>query len=258
MPVGRAGGAGISRSTHSRVRGHRRGDAGKARGGDRREWERAFGLAALDRPHDQPRRALGARRDGIGRAGVEREPAIFVILIAAEFGVQVGAGPHQPRHDRRHGDAVVGQFRPESFRQPDVGELGAGVGQQMRHGDLAADRRDVDDAAGAALPHARQGGQRRVEHAPEVDRHHPFEIGVGQRFDRRDDDDPGIVDQDVDPSVTLGDGLDHDADLCTVGDIARNGQDFGPDVLQVGAPSRVRPRRERRWRAGSLAAPIPG
>jgi hypothetical protein len=98
------------------------------------------------------------------------------------------------------------------------------VGQQVGHGQLAADGGDVDDAARAAGAHPRQDRQGWVERAPEVGGHDPLEIRVGEIGHRGDDDDAAVVDQNVDLPIVTRDRVDHGRDLGAVGDVARDGQ----------------------------------
>ncbi len=73
--------------------------------------------------------------------------------IAFEMGVEVRAGPHQARHDRRHRDPVAGEFRPQPLGKPNSRELRRIVRQESRDAHPAADGGDVDYPAALAFHH---------------------------------------------------------------------------------------------------------
>ena len=85
----------------------------------------------------------GGGEDGGG--GGEGEPAVLGGLVADEAGLDVGAGAHEAGADGGDADAFVAEFGVEAFGEADEGELAGDVGQQVGHGDLAADGGDVDD-----------------------------------------------------------------------------------------------------------------
>jgi hypothetical protein len=92
--------------------------------------------------------------------------------LAGEPGLQVGAGTHEPGHHRGDRHRAAAEFGPEPIGEPDGGELGRAVRQQVRHAHLAADGSDGDDPAVVLAAHDRQrrqgeadGGERHVSSA---------------------------------------------------------------------------------------------
>ena len=83
-----------------------------------------------------------------------------------------------------------------------------GVGLEVGHVE-AVDRADVDDPRRVAgRRRGRQGGHEvagQVEHALHVEVEHAVPRGVGELGQRRAPVGPGVVDQDVERSLTLGD-----------------------------------------------------
>ena len=104
-------------------------------------------------------------------------------------------------------------------------ELGGIVGRLARHGDEAEQARHIDDMAGALRPELRQEGLGPVDHAPEVDLHHPFEIVIGEFVDARDLCHAGIVYDDVGTAMRGFDVLCKGIDRIAVRDIEKIGRD---------------------------------
>ena len=96
----------------------------------------------------------------------------------------------EARRDGVDADPLHDQLLRDRAREPEDAGL---RGRVVRVADAAldaADRRDVDDRAGAARRHRARGGARAVERAVEVDGEHPPPLVVGQadeRVERRRD-----------------------------------------------------------------------
>ena len=58
-----------------------------------------------------------------------------LVDIADELGVIFAAGAHQAGADGGDADAFVAEFGVEAFGEADEGELGGGVGEQVRDGE---------------------------------------------------------------------------------------------------------------------------
>ncbi len=125
--------------------------------------------------------------------------------------------------------------------ESDEGELGGGVGEQVRDGDLAADAGDVDDgrAAGSSerslLAQVREGGPGGVKRSEEVDLHGALEGFEGLRFDGTDVDDAGVVDEDVDASVAVDGFVDEALGFRGLGEVGGDEvKVFGAQVRELG------------------------
>jgi hypothetical protein len=93
------------------------------------------------------------------QARTQGEPGELLIGLPSEASLKVGASPHQPGHDGGDGHRALAELSPQPLRAADRRELGGAAGQQVRDGDLAADRGDGDNPAVALAAHNRQCGQ---------------------------------------------------------------------------------------------------
>ena len=115
--------------------------------------------------------------------------------------------------------------------------------REMRDADLAANRRDVHDAAAALAAHRRNRRAHRVQWRPEVHRHCLLEVRHIHVVDGPDLNHAGVVDQDVD-SAGAGDRLLHELfDFFTLAQVAR--RDFDLDAAAGEILLRARARRDR-------------
>ena len=89
----------------------------------------------------------------------------------------------------------------------------------MRHADLAADGRDVDDAAGAAAPHVGEHRHDGMERAPEVHVNGGAEVGFVHDIDGAHDDGAGIVDERIHRPQPLAHLVDHARDRLAIRDV---------------------------------------
>src|SRR5215472_11341715 len=163
------------------------------------------------------------------RAGNEVEPAALRVDVADVVGVVLAAGAHEAGADSGDVDVVPAKLGVQAFGEADEGELGGGVGQHVRHGDLAADGGDVDDggAAGPAghgllLAQARESGPDEMQRAVEVDVHSAVEGIERLRFGGADLDDAGVVDEDVDATEVSEDFGDDAAAFGRIGEVGVN------------------------------------
>ena len=134
------------------------------------------------------------------------------------------------RIGRRRGvdrDAVVVQFGGKAFRQPVQRRLDRAVDAEARRaielgerrpgGQIAADRRQVEHPAAAALAHRGNGQLGQVQRREHVHLHHQPHALLREPVERPQERDGGVVDQDVgradafdhlgeQPLAVLGDG----------------------------------------------------
>jgi len=85
-------------------------------------------------------------------------------------------------HSGRH--ALPAGFEPQALGEPDGGVLGGAVGQQVRGGQLPADRGDGEDPA-AGAGQQRQCRERRSHQPPEHDVHGLGEVLLAQNSSDR-------------------------------------------------------------------------
>ena len=111
----------------------------------KRAASQACGVMVISARPWRRRGRCGWRRIGgdgdAGGGGGEDEPAALGFDVADELGVVFAAGAHEAGADGGDADAFVAQLGVQAFGEADEGELGGGVGQHVRHGDLAADAR---------------------------------------------------------------------------------------------------------------------
>jgi hypothetical protein len=110
----------------------------------------------------------------------------------------------------------------------------------MRHGDPAAEGRDIDDAPHLSLPHGRKDGESGVEGSPKMGPHRILEVVDAHFIERTNLDHACVIDQYVDGSQDVSDGLHGLFDVVPNGNVARYGQNtsaafpqitFGPSQL---------------------------
>jgi len=102
------------------------------------------------------------------------------------------------------------------------------VGGAIRDPAQPCDRRDVDDGAGPRLEHHPAEGAAEQERPGQVHVEHPLPLLRGGLLGRRDERDPGVVDQDVGAPEPLPHLLRERRDVRLERDIARNVQHLPP------------------------------
>ena len=147
--------------------------------------------------------------------------------LPVKLGVGFAAGAHEAGADGGDADAFVAELGMEAFGEADESELAGDVGEQVGHGELAADAGDVDDggvarAAGLAAEQVGESGVGGVEGGEEVGGHGAAVGGEGLVFDGADLDDAGVVDEDVDAAEVADSVVDQHGGLDGVGEIGGN------------------------------------
>src|SRR5262249_48473363 len=130
-------------------------------------------------------------------------------------------------------DVVAGQLGAQPPGQADQGKLAGAVGKQVWDADLAADGRDVNDAALAATAHLGQGGEDGVKGGPEVDLHRLGEVVACHRLDGADADRPRVVDEHVDMAEVVLHSLNQPLGLPFVAQVADDGKRVRAQRLQL-------------------------
>jgi len=131
----------------------------------------------------------------------------FLPVATLEPRVERRAGANEAGAHRGDHDVVSRQLGRDGAREAGQRELAGAVGRHVGHADLAADRRDVDDAAAALPAHVGDGRAYRVQRPPEVHGHRFLEIGQRRVLQRADRDHAGVVHQHVDGTVPIDDRL---------------------------------------------------
>ena len=139
------------------------------------------------------------------------------------------SGAHEAGADGGNADAFVAELSVEAFGEADEGEFAGDVGEQVGHGDFAADTGDVDDGGvavdGVATEQVRERGVGCVEGGEEVGRHGAA-VGVeGLVFDGADFDDARVVDEDVDAAGVADSVIDERGGLGGVGEVGGDEED---------------------------------
>jgi hypothetical protein len=102
---------------------------------------------------------------------------------------------------------------------------------------LAGERGDVDDLAAAVLDHLAGAGLRHEKGTGQVDRDRPVPL-LGRDVEEWSvPADPGIVHEDVDPSVTVDNGLHHPVNRDLVSHVHHEGESVGGTERIQGLPS---------------------
>src|ERR1051326_207609 len=106
----------------------------------------------------------------------------------------------------------------------------------MRHGDLAADGGNIDDAASAPDAHFGNDLRNELEGAPKMQSHRAFEILGCHMLNRPSLNNPGVVDQDIDLAKTINNSPDRYLNLPGVEQIAFNRENFAAasDKISLG------------------------
>ena len=107
--------------------------------------------------------------------------------------------------DRVDRDALIGVFLSQSFGEAEIARLGRGIVDLAHLAFLAVDRRDVDDAAEAALAHAVDDGSGHVEERVEVRVDDGVPLFRGHFVEHAVFGDAGVVDQNVHRAEVLRD-----------------------------------------------------
>ena len=168
--------------------------------------------------------------------------------------------------DRRHLDPEVAELEHARLGQAHEAELGRVVAGQVRVGDQAGDRGDVDDCARALPLHRRHDRARAQEGPAQVDAEHLVELLERQLVDRPEVAEPRVVDQHVEPAVALERRLRHDVDGAVVAHVGGDDQrlaakrfDLAGQGLEVGdgagGEGDVRARPGQRQRDAATDAP---
>src|SRR6185436_12514392 len=97
----------------------------------------------------------------------QREPCVLVAMLALELRIPWTAGAHESRINRGDVHVISGEFLPHAFRPSRERELSSAVWEKVGNGNLAADRRDIHNAASLALPR-RQDCLGQMKWPPEV------------------------------------------------------------------------------------------
>ena len=140
------------------------------------------------------------------------------------------AGQHHVGQDRAgrdgvDGDAGLAVFDRGVAGQADDTVLGRGVARLVAHAAVPADRGRVDDPPVPLFVHDLQDGGHAVEHAVEVDRQHPGELGgavvLGEVLAAFD---AGVVEEPVDAPEALDGGVDVALDVVDLRDVGDDGE----------------------------------
>ena len=196
-------------------------------GEDRGGGDVAGGVAGQEAHHLGD--LLGLRHAAHGNGGVE---------LGQQFGVVHGGVVDRRGHgagaDVDDRDAVGGQLQGRGAGEHAHAAFGAAVGGVVGHGPVLVHRRDVDDAAAAALGDHLLGGELGGEEdAAQVDVEHLVEVVRGGGEDRGARFDAGVVDHHVQPAV-FGHGGIHQAlqvvELANIGLNAEAAAAIGADL----------------------------
>ena len=122
-----------------------------------------------------------------------REGALADLLV--QHGGHVGFD--ETRGDDIGGDAAAGDFAGDAFCHSDEAGLAGGVVRLAGEAHEAADRADVDDAAGALLDHGAEDGAGEIEGALEVRLEHGVPIAARHAHREGVAGDAGVVHEDV-------------------------------------------------------------
>src|SRR5438067_1996957 len=131
-----------------------------------RKRDNQLGFAVLARFDDLPGSAIGVDGEP-GRGVAQDKPGVFGAMLAFEISVSRATSAHQPGIDSGHINVVLEKFGAEASGEATEGEFSDRIWQQMWNANLSTDRADIDDPAGAALPHIRKNGKRGIKWRPE-------------------------------------------------------------------------------------------
>ena len=168
------------RPSHSRERARR--ERGRADEADQRLRHEDVEAAVLERLDD----GLG---DVLGLGALD---ALELVGARDQLGVD------ERRHHDVDLDAGAVELGAQRLGEADDAVLAGGVGGAAGSAELAGDRGDVDDVAGAARLHAPDGLLGAVDDGVEVELELADRGRVRLLLERADRHDPGVVDDDVD------------------------------------------------------------
>ena len=124
--------------------------------------------------------------------------------------------------DVRAADALLAQLVVEGPRQPDLGELRRAVDRLVREAAPAGLAGQRDDVGRVAREQVREGRPDGVDGALHVDLDHLVEVLGREVEDRAVRADTGVHEHDVEPAVTIDDGIDRRTDLVGVAHVGRH------------------------------------
>src|SRR5439155_644760 len=79
----------------------------------------------------------------------------FVVMLAFKFCIHMRASAHHSWRHGRHMDVIARQLGPKRVGQTGERKFACAVGRHMRHGNLATDGRNIDDASPTPDAHFR-------------------------------------------------------------------------------------------------------
>src|SRR5450755_4174417 len=148
-------------------------------------WHNQRGLTFGAGSENFSRGALG--RDGNERQRVRcREPFLFGRVVAFEFRVNLRTGAHHSRRNSRDENLIASELSTNRIGETGERELARGIWRHMRHGDLAANRRNIHDASAAAAPHLWNNLRDQFDRRPKMQLHTSLEIFALHVLDRSD------------------------------------------------------------------------
>src|SRR5437763_16750204 len=100
-------------------------------------------------------------------------------------------------------DLVARELGANRIGQPRQRKFTGAVWREMRHGDLAADRRDINYASPTPNSHLRNDSGNQFVRRPKLQPHVTFKILTGHVFQWTDFNDDGVADQDVDLAKSI-------------------------------------------------------
>src|SRR5438445_4325781 len=121
--------------------------------------------------------------------------------------------------NHQHVNAILRHFRAERLAESLDGEFAGRIFAARGDAALAGDGRDIDDGRLLAAPQQRQASPRRFSQAEKVDFHdlaEPIRADLGEMAGGAD---PGVVNQDIEPSQMLDDGVYHPLAIVRAGDV---------------------------------------
>ena len=100
-------------------------------------------------------------------------------------------------------DVVARELGANRIGQTSQRKFAGAIWREMRHGDLAADRRDINYASPTPNSHLRNDSENQCVRRPKMQPHGTFEILPRHVFQWTDFNDAGVVDQDVDLAKSI-------------------------------------------------------
>ncbi len=133
-------------------------------------------------------------------------------------------GAEEAGLDHRDADAERRDFGGQRLADAFDRELGRTVDAPARIADITADRREVDDMAGALAAHVRQHGAGDVQQAEHVGAVDAQRLFGARLLDAAEQTVAGVVDQHVDPAERLHSDAGRFMRLRLIGDVELHGQ----------------------------------